>query len=73
MDLVRLLGENVRRERLRLGLTQDALAVEAGMTRSYLSDLERGTRNPSVNALGLLARALKVEAADLLRHPSEQE
>lgn len=70
MDLVRLLGENVRRERLRLGLTQDALAVEAGMTRSYLSDLERGTRNPSVNALGLLARALKVEAADLLRDPS---
>lgn len=67
MDLVRLLGENVRRERLRLGLTQDALAVEAGMTRSYLSDLERGTRNPSVHALGLLARALKVEAADLLR------
>lgn len=67
MDLVRLLGENVRRERLRQGLTQDALAVEAGMTRSYLSDLERGTRNPSVHALGLLARALRVEAADLLK------
>lgn len=73
MDLVRLLGKNVRRERLRLGLTQDALAVEAGMTRSYLSDLERGTRNPSVNALGLLARALKVDAADLLRDPSGRE
>lgn len=71
MDLVRLLGENVRRERLRQGLTQDALAVEAGMTRSYLSDLERGRRNPSVNALGLLARALKVEAADLVRKHCE--
>lgn len=69
MDLVRLLGANVRRERLRQGLTQDALAVEAGMTRSYLSDLERGTRNPSVNALGLLARALKVRASDLLCEP----
>lgn len=69
MDLVRLLGENVRRERLRLGLTQDELAVEAGITRSYLSDLERGTRNPTVHALGLLARALKVEASDLLRAP----
>ena len=67
MDLVRLLGENVRRERMRQSLTQDALAVEAGMTRSYLSDLERGTRNPSVHALGLLARALRVEAADLLK------
>lgn len=67
MDLVRLLGENVKRERLRQGLTQDALAVEAGMRRSYLSDLERGVRNPSVHALGRLAMALKVEAADLLR------
>ena len=69
MDLVRWLGENVRRERLLQGLTQDELAVEAGMRRSYLSDLERGRRNPSVNALGRLARALKVEAAELLRDP----
>lgn len=69
MDLVRWLGENVRRERLRQGLTQDALAAEAGMRRSYLSDLERGVRNPSVHALGRLAMALKVEAADLLRPP----
>lgn len=67
MDLVRRLGENVRRERLRQGLTQDALAAEAGMRRSYLSDLERGVRNPSVHALGRLALALKVEAADLLK------
>ena len=67
MDLVRLIGRNVRRERQRQGLTQEALAVEAGMTRSYLSDLERGTRNPSVHALGLLARALRVGAADLLK------
>ena len=70
MDLVRQLGENVKRERLRQGLSQDALAVEAGMRRSYLSDLERGVRNPSVHALGRLAMALKMEAADLLMvHP----
>lgn len=69
MDLVRLLGENVKRERIRQGLTQDALAVEAGMRRSYLSDIERGVRNPSVHALGRLAVALGVEAAELLRSP----
>lgn len=69
MDLVRLLGENVRRERLRQGRTQEEVADVAGLTRSYLSDLERGRRNPSVHALGLLARALNVEAADLLRTP----
>ena len=67
MELVRLLGQNVKRERLRQGLTQDVLAVEAGMRRSYLSDLERGVRNPSVHALGRLAMALNVEAAELLR------
>ncbi len=37
------------------------------MKRSYLSDLERGTRNPSVRALGRLAEALNVEAAVLLK------
>lgn len=67
VDVVRLFGDNVKRERLRQGLTQDALAAEAGMRRSYLSDLEWGTRNPSVHALGRLAMALEVEAADLLR------
>ena len=71
MDLVRLLGDNVRRERLRQGRTQEVVAKEAGLTRRYLSDLERGTRNPSVSGLGLLARALNVEAADLLRQASD--
>lgn len=71
MELVRLLGENVRRERLRQGLTQDALAAEAGMRRSYLSDLERGVRNPTVHALGRLAMALRIDASELLKDRSD--
>lgn len=71
MDLVQLLGKNVKRERQRLGLTQEAVADEAGMRRSYLSDIERGVRNPSVHALGRLAMALKMDAADLLRDPAK--
>lgn len=66
MDLVQLLGRNVRAARLARGLSQEQLAFEAEMKRSYLSDLERGTRNPSVRALGRLAKALDVEPADLL-------
>lgn len=66
MDLVQLLGQNVRRLRIEQGLSQEELAFRAGMKRSYLSDLERGTRNPSVRALGRLAEALKVEAGELL-------
>jgi transcriptional regulator with XRE-family HTH domain len=67
MALVRILGENVRRERLRLGLSQEQLAFDAGMKRTYLSDLERGTRNPSVRAVGRLAEALGIEPGELLR------
>jgi len=67
MDLVQLLGENVRRIRKAKGVSQEELALDAGMKRSYLSDLERGTRNPSVKALGRLAAALEVEPGELLK------
>jgi len=67
MDLVRILGTNVREARRRKGLSQEALAHEAEMKRSYLSDLERGTRNPTVRALGRLAAALDVDPWTLLQ------
>ncbi|MBN9789245.1 transcriptional regulator [Pseudonocardia sp. TMWB2A] len=66
MDLVQLLGKNVRRYRKEKGMTQEELAVAASMERSYVSDIERGTRNPSVAALGRLAEALKIDAHLLL-------
>lgn len=69
MEVVRLFGENVRRLRVAKGISQEALAWEAGMKRSYLSDLERGTRNPTVRALGRLAAALGTQPADLLKKP----
>jgi len=52
-------------------MSQEELALEAGMKRSYVSDLERGTRNPSVRALGRLAGALGMEPWDLLRGPDK--
>jgi len=48
------------------GMTQEQLALEAEMERSYVSDLERGTRNPSVRALGRLAQALGIEPHRLI-------
>ena len=66
MDLVALLGRNVRRQRHALGLSQEQLALEAGMKRSYVSELERGLRNPTVRALGRLADALAVDPTLLL-------
>ena len=67
MDLVQLLGQNVRAHRKAKGLSQEQLALDAGMKRAYLSDLERGTRNPSIRALERLATALGVEPAELVR------
>lgn len=67
MDLVQLLGQNVRAHRKAKGMSQEQLALDAGMKRAYLSDLERGTRNPSVRALERLATALGVEPAELVR------
>ena len=66
MDVVQLLGVNVRHYRLQKRMTQEQLANAAGMERSYVSDLERGTRNPSVAALGRLASALQVDPSVLL-------
>ena len=71
MELVRLLGRNVRAQRRRLGLSQEELALEAGMKRAYVSDLERGTRNPSVRALGRLAVALRVAPCTLLEETND--
>lgn len=52
-------------------MTQEQLALEAEMERSYVSDLERGARNPSVRALGRLAEALQIEPFCLLSPRSD--
>ncbi|WP_395945553.1 helix-turn-helix domain-containing protein [Brevundimonas sp.] len=66
MDAVALLARNVRALRKHAALSQEELAFRAGMKRSYLSDLERGARNPTVRALGRLADALGVAPSQLL-------
>lgn len=71
MDVVQLLGRNVRHYRKLRGLTQEQLALEVEMERSYVSDLERGTRNPSVRALGRLADVLAIEPHALLMPASD--
>lgn len=67
MNLPQVLGKNVRAARLKAGLSQEQLAFDAQMKRSYVSDLERGIRNPTVKAIGRLAAALDVAPADLFK------
>jgi transcriptional regulator with XRE-family HTH domain len=66
MDIRRQVGRNVRRLRQQRGISQEALAFESGLHRTYISGVERGVRNPTVVVLGQIAAALKVSPARLL-------
>ncbi len=69
MDLVKAFGRNVKLARESRHLTQEDLEGMTGLRRSYISDLERGTRNPSIRALERIAVALEVLPAELVGLP----
>jgi transcriptional regulator with XRE-family HTH domain len=69
MDLREVFATNLRRARNAKGLSQDNLAYEAEVSRSYLSQLEKGVFYASLNVIGRLADALDVEPAELLKLP----
>jgi transcriptional regulator with XRE-family HTH domain len=69
MDMRKLVGDNVRRFRLKQRLTQEEFAERSGFSQQYLSDLERGLRNPTVVTVYELATALGVPHLELLRPP----
>jgi transcriptional regulator with XRE-family HTH domain len=66
MDIRRQVGLNVRQIRKDRGWSQEDLAFESGLDRTYISGVERGVRNPTVLVLSELAQALKVPPARLL-------
>ena len=66
MDLCRVFGANVKRLRKEAGHTQEAFADLAGLARSYMSDVERGARNPTLRIVERIAAALGVKSAQLL-------
>jgi transcriptional regulator with XRE-family HTH domain len=59
-------GLAVRERRLALGLSQEALAHEAGIDRSYMSSVERGGQNVGLVLAAQIARALDVKLAELI-------
>jgi transcriptional regulator with XRE-family HTH domain len=60
------LARNLRRLRQKKGWSQEAFAFEAGLHRTYISDLERGARNPTITVVEKLAKALGVKPGALL-------
>jgi len=59
-------GKKVREIRLKKKLSQSDIARILGVHRSYISGLERGVRNPSLATVQKVAKALKVNAKDLV-------
>jgi transcriptional regulator with XRE-family HTH domain len=67
MDIRKQVGINVRRLREGRDLSQEELAFEADLHRTYISGVERGVRNPTVTVVAKIAKALGVTPDQLLR------
>ena len=63
MNILRLVGLNLRNARLGKELSQESLANEAGVAMNYVSGIERGIQNPTVMVLHRLARVLGIAEA----------
>ncbi|WP_234624610.1 helix-turn-helix domain-containing protein [Agrobacterium vitis] len=61
------LGENIRSRRQELEISQERLAEQAGLHRTYVGGVERGERNVSLDNILSIARALNTTASDLMR------
>lgn len=65
MDIKKKFGEKVKKLRIEKKLSQEALANEANLDRTYIPGIEKGERNVSITVIEKLAIALGVEIRDL--------
>ena len=69
-DLIhQYLGENLRRQRKSLKLTQESFAQRCGLHRTYVGAIERGERNITLSTLASIAAALQIQPQNLLKAP----
>lgn len=66
-------GEKVRELRQTKGWSQEELAFRAGIHRNYLGGIERGERNPALDNIAAIAKALGVEPSDLLQFKKDKQ
>jgi transcriptional regulator with XRE-family HTH domain len=69
MDLRQIFATNLIRARRAKGLSQENLAYEADVNRTYISKLEKGSTYVGLEIIGKLSAVLGIEPADLLRKP----
>lgn len=67
MDIYTQLGKRIIYLRKKRKMSQLQLAIESEINKNYISDLERGKRNPSLMILNRIAIALKIDMSELLK------
>ncbi|MEL6647643.1 MAG: helix-turn-helix transcriptional regulator [Pseudomonadota bacterium] len=72
MEIQAVVGRNVKRYRELKGVSQEELAFQSDLHRTYVSGVERGVRNPTVAIVARLAVALGVKPAKLLEYQKDQ-
>jgi transcriptional regulator with XRE-family HTH domain len=65
MDIKKKFGKKVKKLRLEKGLSQEKLAYEADIDRTYIPSIEKGERNVSITVIEKIAKALKVKISVL--------
>jgi transcriptional regulator with XRE-family HTH domain len=65
-DIRKLLGDTIKRIRQKKKISQEELTFESRLHRTYISDIERGTRNVSIKNIEKIARALNVSLRELM-------
>jgi transcriptional regulator with XRE-family HTH domain len=73
MEIREVLAQNLRKYRRSRGLSQEELAHRADIDRTYISSLERSVYAAGIDVVDRLARALDLEASDLLARPKAKE
>jgi transcriptional regulator with XRE-family HTH domain len=70
MSIQILFGQNVRLAREKKSWSQDRLSEQSGLHRTYISGIERGVRNPTIEIVQQIAIALDVDVPDLFVSPN---
>jgi len=70
MDIRGALGANIRKAREQRGWSQEELADRSGIHRTYISGVERAARNPTIEIVAAIAKALDLPVAALVENPS---
>jgi transcriptional regulator with XRE-family HTH domain len=69
----KLVGRSIRRIRVDQNMSQERLAFDSGVDRSYLGGIERGEENPTVDVLDRIAEILAVELQELFEASGSPE